>query len=371
MKLHRRVRTFVAFVLTINLTIQPILLQAHQILSQNSARRKNVLTQQADNNNNLLETIVKSDLNPEKHAKEIYECCKASKQHIEITPDRLAGLNLHSVLHAVVQYAYETNSLHELPQGLINCCEMLEKGCCTVHAEDLNEALPVAMEKMMDPAMSSIIARAPRVDAPGSMDGSIVGPLVCDFSEVLAILNSLLQCCQTQLNCCNTLIADFNGTFTALADIKNTLTECCDTIIDDLNGTFTVLANLSTITSIAVVDFSPVFTALADLNNTLTICCDTVINDLNGTFTVLANLNCTVTAGTCDLTGVYTALTDIKNTVTTCCNGTFTTLNTINNEINGTFTAIAAINIDANSTFTAIADLKNTVPTVAMAPSPR
>jgi hypothetical protein len=174
MKLHRRVRTFVAFVLTINLTIQPILLQAHQILSQNSARRKNVLTQQADNNNNLLETIVKSDLNPEKHAKEIYECCKASKQHIEITPDRLAGLNLHSVLHAVVQYAYETNSLHELPQGLINCCEMLEKGCCTVHAEDLNEALPVAMEKMMDPAMSSIIARAPRVDAPGSMDGSII-----------------------------------------------------------------------------------------------------------------------------------------------------------------------------------------------------
>lgn len=362
MKLGKRTKSFIGFLLIINLTIHPLIVQAHQIISQDYTKK---IQEKASVKNFFKSIIAKSGSIQEEHVKEIYECCKAAHQHVAITPDKLAGLNFRAIVHIVIECAYETNTLHELPQGLINCAEHLERGSATVHSDDLIEALPVIIEKMMDPIMPSIISRAPRLDAPGSVDGSIVGPLLtCDFSEVIRILNNLLailnQCCADQRACCALLVADFAGTFTALAnltldfngtfttliDINNSLTACCENIAVNFDGTFTSLTDIK---NIIVEDFNGTFTTLTDIQDTVTACCENIAINFNGTFTAIAAINT-------EANSTFTVLTDIKNTITTCCNA-------LTNELNGTFTAIATINNESNSTFTALTDIKDTLTT--------
>ena len=292
-------------------------------------------------------------MNQKEVVDEMLRCCDAAKKHVVVTPEKLAGLDLGSVLRAVVECAYETHTLHELPQGLINCHESLETGVHILPALDLLEALPVVIEKMMDPMMTKVLTRAPR---PGAANG-VVGPSVCDLSEVIQILNTLLakinQCCQGgQIECCDELLADFAATFTALDDIKSTLTDCCANIQNNFNGTFTVLALLSTPTIVIDCDFSSVFTVLTELQDTLTLCCANIADNFSGTFTVLNTINN-------EILGTATAITDISNTLTACCAN-------IQTNFNGTFTAIAAISVaacDLTSVFTVLVDLDDTLTT--------
>lgn len=128
--------------------------------------------------------------------------------------------------------------------------------------------------------------RAPRVDAPGTTDGSVVGVVPdCNTKNILAALGVLKNSINS---CCAELNNDFIGTFSVLADIQNTFTTCCVTIQNDITGTFTTLD---------------------DILNTLTACCNEITNEFNQTWTILA-------AG---FNETFTSSAEVKTTLTTCC----------------------------------------------------
>lgn len=270
---------------------------------------------------------------------------KDNNMQIVVTPESLMGLHLDELFKIVISDALENHTLHELPQGVLTCYEMLENGARVLNVMDLAKALPVVVERLSAMLKED---RAPRPDAPGNTDGSPVGALLeCDFTPVLQLLNRLIQivtqCCailQQDFQFTWTILADikstittdFNGTFTVLSDINDTLTTCCANIQTDFNGVFTVLTDIkSTITN----DFNGTFTFLNEINNTLTTCCANIQTDFNGVFTVLDEIN---------------------TTLTSCCA-------TIQNDFIGVFTSIAAIDVDFNSVFTAIADVKSSLTT--------
>jgi hypothetical protein len=190
--------------------------------------------------------------------------------------------------------------------------------------------------------------RAPRLDAP-AFDSPIepVPPTggCCDNSEVLRSIAVLRACCA---NLTATVIADFNGTFTAIAAISCTGSgsgaDCCNgtftmlsRIENDIQGTFTAIAAITAGTDCC----NGTFTMLTDILNTIT-----TLNCCNGTFTALADIKNTIVI---DFNGTWTALTDIKDTITTlnCCNGTFTAIaelrSTMITDFNGTWTILAAL----------------------------
>jgi hypothetical protein len=237
--------------------------------------------------------------------------------------------------------------------------------------------------------------RAPRLDAPDSSDGAIVGPFVCDNEQVLQLINQLIaiieQCCNTieidfeEIFMILTILAeDFSGTFTQIQDLKNTLTidfngtftaleACCNEIFVDFNGVFTALTTLNETVTIdfngtftelvsIIADFGSTFTALQDLKNTLTIdfngtftaltaCCNEIFVDFNGVFTTLSALKETLTT---DFNGTFTALEACCNEAFVDFNGVFTTLtdlkNTLTIDFNGTFTVIAALSLPCSAT---------------------
>src|SRR4029078_13523664 len=159
--------------------------------------------------------------------------------------------------------------------------------------------------------------------------GSLTVDLSGVYTAIADINNTLTECCaeiKSEIFDTQTLIIDdFHQTWTILAGLD---LNCSTTVIIDVNGVFTVLANLD-LSCTAEVDLSGVFTAIADLKSTLTECCaeikldfegtwtilagldfdcsTTVIIDLNGVFTVLANLDLSCTAEV-DLSGVFTAI---------------------------------------------------------------
>jgi len=103
-----------------------------------------------------------------------------------------------------------------------------------------------------------------------SVLGDACSILGISISEAIALL----------LECCETDSFDFNGVFTVLQDIQNTLTECCSTMTQDFQFTWTILA---------------------DLNDTITDCCSTMTADFQFTWTILADLKDTVTDCCADL----------------------------------------------------------------------
>jgi hypothetical protein len=329
----------------------------------------------------------------------------------DIAPEKLEGLDLKEVFRMVIEYTYETNRFHELPQGLINCCKALENDATSLYMPDLMEALPMVIEKMGDPALQQIWLRAPRIDSPGN-DGTFVGPVLnCNFNQAVQLLNKLLK----NINaCCGQLKFDFNGVFTALSsliasatcdfttvfsllntsfsgtftelnDINNTLTTCCAALELDFNGTFSVLSNLVTtatcdftvVFSILNTNFSGTFTELNDIKNTLTTCCGALEFNFDGTFTVIADL---IANATCDFTsvfsiiitnfnGTFSVLDDIKNSLTTCCaalesdfDGTFTVISSLMATASCDFTvAFSIITTNFNGTFSVLDDIKDSL----------
>ncbi len=131
-----------------------------------------------------------------------------------------------------------------------------------------------------------LFARAPRIDAQGNTNVSVVGPIPdCNTNNILAVLGVLKKSINS---CCAELNNDFRSTFTVLADIQNTFTSCCSTIQNDVIGTFT---------------------SLDDILSTLTACCNEITNEFNQTWTILA-------AG---FNETFISSSEVKTTLTTCC----------------------------------------------------
>ncbi len=183
--------------------------------------------------------------------------------------------------------------------------ELSEKNYAT-NADDLIDTLVFIINTK---APGIIAQRAPRPHAP-AINNAVVGPLVsCDLGEIIKLLElfkrSIFLCCAqldndfTQLFIDLTLIienlttyctlitatAEFQGTFTALQDLKNTLTVCCSAITNNFQNTFTIIA----------AGFSTSFTEISDLNNTLTTCCQEIQINFDGTFTALNSLKSSLT----------------------------------------------------------------------------
>jgi hypothetical protein len=244
--------------------------------------------------------------------------------------------DLEIFVASIVKDAVTGGKEANLSGNLLLFCEKVLSEKKEFSPEELSLVMPELLLLLSEKIEQT---RAPRLDAPGSADGSIVGPLLdCNLQEVIDLLNQILALINgitaiviidingtfsILADIKNTLTQDFNGTFTQLTDIFNTVTTCC-------NGTFTALADIKNTVTISfngtftalneiVVDFNGTFTELTEIFNTLTTCC-------NGTFTALEDLEVTVTV---DFSGTYTSLTELFNTVTTCCNGTFTALASI------------------------------------------
>jgi hypothetical protein len=388
MKLRKKIKKYTSLILALSIVIQPLFLQSQLIAIQK----------------NYKEQITQENYMPKDSA-----CYSNAKYYIDITPENLEGLNLKELFRAVIEYAYETNTVHELPQGVINSCKALENDASTLYMPDLAEALPIIIEKMADPMMQQMLLRAARIDAPGT-DGAVVGPLLdCNVDKIVPLLNKLLQtiheCCaqlefdfkgvftvlsnlMASVTCdfssvFSAITTNFNGTFSVLNDIQDTLTTCCAQLEFDFDGTFSVLAeiecDLSSVFSVITTNFNGTFTVLTDIQDTLTTCCAQLEFNFDGTFTVLANL---VATATCDLTsifsvvdtnfdGTFTVVTDIQNTLTTCCtqlefnfDGTFTVLENLVATASCDFTSIfSVVNTNFNETFTVVTDIKNTLTT--------
>jgi hypothetical protein len=387
----RKIKKYMSLILTLSIFIQPLFLQFQLSAAQECYQR--VLHENMAVKNCIQENLVHE--NPGYYDPNSY---------IDISPEKLDGLNLKELFRLIIEYAYETNSLHTLPQGLINCCKALENDETSLYAYDLAEALPIVIEAIADPAMHAKLLRAPRLDP----DNAIVGPLLdCDLNKVVQLLNKLLktinECCaelefdfnvvftslsslMASVTCDLTVVfstvnTNFNGTFTVLTDIKNTLTTCCAESEFNFDGTFTALAqaacDLSSAFSVININFNDSFSVLSDIQNTLTTCCTNLEFNFDGTFTALENLVATVT---CDFTvafsilntnfnGTFTVLTDIQNTLTTCCaelefnfDGTFTALENLVATALCDFTGIfSVVSTNFEGTFTALNEIKNTL----------
>jgi hypothetical protein len=396
MKLSKKIKKNILFILTTVIIIQPLLLQFQLNSSQNYYKQQILPKEDA--------TTIKDD-----RSKINYEIknfvCDFDSSYIDISPSKLEGLNLREVFCLVIEHMYEKNIMHELPQGLLNCYEAVENDASSLYILDLAEALPVVIEKMMDPM---IFPRASRPDAADFGDGSIVGPLLeCNIDKAVRLLNQLLkvvnECCAalefdfsgvftTLSNLIASATCDFtsvfsivntniNGTFTELNDIKDTLTTCCNQLESDFDGTFTALANLvatascdfTAVFSQLTMDFNGTFSVLDDIKNSLTLCCDQLESDFEGTFTALASLiisvSCDITSLftlSTDFAGVFTVLNDIKNSQTICCDqlefdfaGTFSLLANLVATVTCTLNSTFTVSTDFAGTFTVLNDIKN------------
>ncbi|HEX2977581.1 MAG TPA: hypothetical protein VHO47_00455, partial [Candidatus Babeliales bacterium] len=145
-----------------------------------------------------------------------------------------------------------------------------------------------------------------------------------DFSPVFSVIN---ECCNSTFSsladikttltaCCATINSEFQQTWTILANLEisavvdlsgvfTSVTACC-------NGTFSslgaIIANQQTIIS----NEQATFTAISDVRNTLTACCATINSEFQQTWTILGAL-------ASNASGTFSSL-------AACCNGTFSVL---------------------------------------------
>jgi hypothetical protein len=309
----------------------------------------------------------------------------------------VANFNVHGLIEQIVEDAVEQGYENNLSSALMRCYKSVSEGETVLDADILIEAIP----ELLQYAIEQEKIRASRPDAPtsnannaivacgGDCDltqlirllasirarigtvndspccGTILGilgdacnvPCIGENGSISEVLCEILDCC-TQITGSSAINIDLSGVYTAIADLKTTLTECCAEIHVEFNGVFTVLAGLDFDCSTTVeIDLNGVFTVLASLDLN---CSTTVEIDLNGVFTTLANLdlNCSTTVDI-DLSGVFTVLANLdlncSTTVEIDLNGVFTTL--ANLDLNCSTT----VDIDLNGVFTAIADVKDTL----------
>ncbi len=304
----------------------------------------------------------------------------------------LAEFNVEQLIIHVVEDAVQQDSYASLSQDLLKCYKTIIEGQSKVKAATLIKAMPELLqyamlhENMRAPRPSTSNGNNAIASCNGGCDlthviqllasirehigsvndgaccNSILGilgdacnvPCIGENGSISEVLCEILDCC-TQITGTINANVDLSGVYTSLADIKDTLTECCaetkadfeatwtiladldlncsTTVIIDLNGVFTVLADLN-ISGTVNVDLSGIYTAIADLQGTLTECCAEIHNDFQGTWTILADIEnkielfptftfivtgTFIISVTVDLSGVYTAIADLKDTLTECC----------------------------------------------------
>ncbi|HEX2978622.1 MAG TPA: right-handed parallel beta-helix repeat-containing protein [Candidatus Babeliales bacterium] len=275
----------------------------------------------------------------------------------------------HVLEHMLGQVGDDENS-REL---LVRCYDALVENK-DISIVDLRELLP-AMISFVKEEM-----RAARPDAGDSLgNGALSGcnGCGCDLSQILAILNSLQAKLTILIACCNEVLIDLQGTFSVLANLNVTATVDLSPIFTMIsaccNGTFSAIADIKSSLTAITVNLNPVFTAL-------TACCNGTFSMLNkidteviGTFsllnTIIINEQATFTALAACCNGTFSAIADIKSSLTAitvnlnpvftaltaCCNGTFSMLNKIDTEVIGTFSVLNTIIINEQGTFTALA----------------
>ncbi|MDR3478391.1 MAG: hypothetical protein P4M14_10210, partial [Gammaproteobacteria bacterium] len=133
------------------------------------------------------------------------------------------------------------------------------------------------------------------------------------------------------------------------------------TVMADFSGTFTVLANIKcsgSSTGTASCDFSGTYTAIAGLQSDLDTCCltlnskvdalsSTVITDFDGTFTALASISSSVNF-------IELALNELSASSLDQIVNTFTTLVVVSNELLSTLTQLEAVAVNITTTLAAL-----------------
>ncbi len=161
----------------------------------------------------------------------------------------------------------------QVPTGMIDCCKALSNN------EPIKKTDVLCTLAYMTGTLKKLLH-----DPQEPLNRLFVESIeACDFTDIIGLINQLIILFNT---CCAQF--EFNGTFTVLTDILNSITTCCAIIENDFTG---------------------VFTALADLNGTLTSCCAEIAVDFQGTLTVVQT----------GFAGTFTSLTELNETLTTCC----------------------------------------------------
>lgn len=323
-------------------------------------------------------------------------------EYITITTQALEGLNLKMVISEIVKQAEEQGIVDELPAGMLHCYKMIQDGHDAVHYKDLNEALPLIIEKLL-PSMvvdadGNVVEKAIRPTDGVAGCAPIVGAVGCDLIPVLNLLAKIKALIIIDFAATWTILADlkdtvtidFAATWTILADIKDTLTTCCENIQNDFEATWTVLADikdtLTTCCENIQNDFESTWTILADIKETMTVdfagvftalnaCCENITKEFQETWTILADIKDTLTT-CCEQTqdnfeSTWTILADIKDTLTTCCEDVQAAIADLTDivivDFAGVFTALDAccgdITREFQETWTILADIQATLTT--------
>lgn len=266
------------------------------------------------------------------------------------------GSQLKEMLAHVLnnQYPRENN----VPEEVNRCYKALQENAQLVKIEDLLVTLIFIINHKAPGILSHEHIRAPRPTTFHD-NNPIVEPLIsCDLDQLMELLeflrNIIIFCCDqleqdfenffftltviiNNLNTyCNLITAtsSFETTFTALQDIKNTLTTCCANITLDFEATWTILA----------AGFSATFTEISDIKNTLTACCDQIQKNFQATFTalnILETITCVQPCGPIPITqpiiitipGLYCLAKDIVGPI--IINASNVTLDLNNHTISG------------------------------------
>ncbi len=225
--------------------------------------------------------------------------------YVELTS--LTSTQLGSKLKEILTQILEHQD--NIPEEINRCYQALHEKAQSVKINDLIITLMYSIDYKAPGLLLHKSLRAPRPNA-SQNNNSVVGPIInCDLhqlTELLEFLRILITlCCEqleqdfnilfsdltTILNNLNTYCilitatSDFQGTFTTIQDIKNTLTTCCANITLDFEATWTSI----------FAGFATTFTEISDIKNTFTICCDEIQQNFQGTFTALHSLSTTNT----------------------------------------------------------------------------
>lgn len=225
------------------------------------------------------------------------------KEHPENTHITIEDPNFSSFVFCIVENSSKKET--ELSSGLLKCYKQLRDGNNTFSIEDVLDALPSLLTELQE-----IEAKAPRP----SISNAVVGEGVCDLAAIDALLYAIL----TKLSlCCNTNTADFNGTFSALFDLKNTLTTCCSDVFSDFQQTWTILS----------AGFNGTFSLVNKVIIDLTNCCNAVIAGLSVVETDLdvsnvdaSNIRNTVVSTLTVATSTEASFASLLALIIVCCN---------------------------------------------------
>lgn len=227
--------------------------------------------------------------------------CNLEKENSFIT---IADPDFKSFVTCIVEGALEERTHNNLSNGLLTCYKQLCNDNNTFAMDDLLDALPNLIIEL-----HNMKARGPRP----SSSNAVAGQQTCDLSAIENLLNQLLA---KLIQCCNTIIADFNGTYSALFDLKNTLTICCEDVLKDFQETWTILG----------AGFNGTFSLLNTIGIELSNCCSamiaglsSIVSELSTIETTINTIEETVDSIEVEVTSLLSAMAVYEAVVIACC----------------------------------------------------